>query len=332
MISKVFTGHSFRPACKYICNKTGAKVVAAEGVRAHHYDKMADDFLTQQQLHPAKKQACFHGILSFYPEEGEKLEDEKMLEIAKKYLDEIGIKNTQYAIAKHTDKKHLHLHIIANLVNNNGQVISDSHIGLRGKKTAQQLTEAYHLIPAKKKNLELTHPEALTQNEAARYKIYEAILESLPHCRKLSDLEKQLKDQNITALYKYKGQTSEKQGISFQLGKDCFKGSKIDRKFSLGNLEKYFAYRQQKSERAIIHIHRQPYWTSDPKERENSINMPEVVREVGQAISGLIDEVLKPEQGHSLDYGTQYSSVPRKRKKKRKKGPVEAPPGYSLGS
>jgi hypothetical protein len=330
MISKIFTGHSFRPACRYICNKAGAKVLAAEGVRAHHYNKMADDFLTQQQLHPAKKQACFHGILSFYPGEGEKLGDERMLEIAQKYLEEIGIKNTQYAIAKHTDRAHLHLHIIANLVNNNGQVISDSHVGLRGKKAAQQLTEAYHLMPAKKKNLKLSHPEALTQNEAARYKIYEAILKTLPHCRNLSDLEKQLKEQNITTLYKYKGQTSEKQGISFQLGEDCFKGSKIDRKFSLENLEKYFAYRQQKSERAVIH--RQPYRTNDPKERAESINMPDAVMEIGQAISGLIDELLKPEWDHSLDYGTQYSSVPRKRKKKRKKGQAEDSPGYSLGS
>jgi hypothetical protein len=275
-------------------------------------------------------------LFSWDPEllsgEGEKLGDEKMLEIAKEYLEEIGIKNTQYAIAKHTDRAHLHLHIIANLVNNNGQVISDSHIGLRGKKAAQQLTAAYHLIPAKKKNLELTHPKALTQNEAARYKIYEAILKTQPHCRNLSDLEKQMKEQDISTLYKYKGQTSEKKGISFQLGKDCFKGSKIDRKFSLGNLEKYFAYRQQKSEKAVIH--RQPYRTGDSKGRANAPNnptetnnMPEVVREIGQAISGLINEVLKPEQDHSLDYGMQYSSIPRKRKKKRKKGQAENPSG-----
>lgn len=316
MISKVFTGHSFRPACQYICNKAGAKILEAEGVRAHHYNKMADDFLTQQQLHPTKKQACFHGILSFYPGEGEKLGDERTLEIARKYLEEIGLKNTQYAIAKHTDRAHLHLHIIANLVDNNGQVISDNWIGLRGKKAAQQLTEAYHLIPAKKKNLKLSHPEALSQNEASRYKIYEAILKSLPHCRNMDELEKDLKTQGITTLYKYKGQTSEKQGISFQLKEDCFKGSKIDRKFSLGNLEKYFAFRQQKSEKAIIH--RQPYRTSDPKERTESFNMPDAVKEIGHAISGLIADILKPEPDYYQNYSEEYSSFSRKKKRKKK--------------
>src|SRR5699024_6905919 len=118
-------------------------------------------------------------------------------EIARKYLCKIGLNNTQYAVAKHTDRKHLHLHIIANLVNNDGEVVNDSWIGLRGKKAAQKLTETYRLVPAKRKNLRLTHAEALTQNEASRYKIYEAILKNLPGCRDLRDLEKRLKKQGI---------------------------------------------------------------------------------------------------------------------------------------
>lgn len=243
MISKILTGHSFGPACRYICNEHGAKVLAAEGVREYHYKKMAEDFITQQQVHPAKKQACFHAVLSFYS--GENPGDKKMLEIAKKYLEEIAITNTQYAIAKHTDRAHLHLHIIANLVDNNGKSINDSYIGLRGKKAAQKLSQTYKLVPAKRKNLEPSHPEALNQSEANRYKIYEAILKSLPQCRNIKDLEKKLATQGIATIYKHKGQTKEKQGISFQIGKDCFKGSKLDRKFSFGNLEKYFSFRQQ---------------------------------------------------------------------------------------
>jgi hypothetical protein len=150
-----------------------------------------------------------------------------MLEIAKKYLEKIGMKNTQYAIAKHTDRAHLHLHIIANMVDNNGQVISDSHIGLRGKKAAQQLTEAYHLIPARKKNLELTHPEALTQNEAARYKIYEVILKTLPHCRGLSDLEQRLKEQGLELCINIRGSLPKSRGSAFNWEKTASKAAKL---------------------------------------------------------------------------------------------------------
>jgi hypothetical protein len=205
---------------------------------------MAEDFIAQSELRPSKKKACFHAALSFYP--GEKPTDETLTRIAQEYLEALGIMNTQYVIVKHTDKAHLHLHILANMVDNDGKAIKDGWIGLRGKKVAQQLTRKYHLISAQGKHLELTHPDALSQSEANRYKVYQAIVDSLPHCRELADLEKRLMAQGIHTQYKYKGKTLELQGISFRIWKDCFKGSQIDRKFSLGNLQKAFAAMRQK--------------------------------------------------------------------------------------
>lgn len=316
MISKIFSGHSFDGACRYVCSKQGAKVLETAGVRGHHYKQMAADFKFQQGMHPTKKKACFHGILSFYPGEGERIGDAKMLEIAKKYLEEIGIKNTQYAIAKHTDRAHLHLHIIANLVDNNGKVISDSYIGLKGKKIAGQLTEAYGLVPADRKNLKLTHLEALNQSEANRYKIYEAILKNLPHCRNISELEERLKKQKITTIYKYKGQTNEKQGVSFQIEKDCFKGSKIDRKFSLGNMEKYFAFRRQhlyqKQQKSTKYNH------SGETYNNNSQQANHDTIEIGKEISQMVGSIVKPELDINLPYSEEYDNEPKKKKRKKK--------------
>jgi hypothetical protein len=169
-----------------------------------------------------------------------------MIQIAREYLEELGIVNTQYAIVKHTDRAHLHLHILANMVDNDGKPIKDGWIGLRGKKVAQQLTRKYDLIPAEGKHLDKTHLEALSQSEVNRYKIYQAIVDSLPHCRSLPDLEKRLIAQGIHTQYKYKGQTQELQGISFRIGEDRFKGSQIDRQFSLGNLQKTLIAQKQK--------------------------------------------------------------------------------------
>ena len=134
------------------------------------------------------------------------------------------------------------------MVDNDGKPIKDGWIGLRGKKVAQQLTRKYKLIPAKGKNLDLTHLEAMSQSEVNRYKIYQAIVDSLPHCRSLPDLEKRLIAQGIHTQYKYKGQTQELQGISFRIGEDRFKGSQIDRQFSLGNLEKTLAAQRKRQE------------------------------------------------------------------------------------
>ena len=135
MISKVIIGKTFYGACRYICkDEKRAIILQTEGVRNYDYKLMAADFEKQHSLRPTLSKAVFHGIISFYP--GEKIQDQIMTEIAKEYLQQMKIINTQFMVVKHIDKNHLHLHILANLVDNNGEVIKDSWIGLRGKKIA----------------------------------------------------------------------------------------------------------------------------------------------------------------------------------------------------
>ena len=139
MIIKVVIGKTFYGACRYVCmDKKRAEVLETEGVRDYDYKLMAKGFELQQSLRPTLTKAAFHGIISFYP--GEKIEEKMMAEIAKEYLAEMKITDTQFAIVKHIDKNHSHQHILANLVNNNGETIKDNWIGLKGKKVAQKLT------------------------------------------------------------------------------------------------------------------------------------------------------------------------------------------------
>ncbi|TWF39595.1 relaxase/mobilization nuclease-like protein [Chitinophaga polysaccharea] len=237
MISKVITGKSFYGCCRYICaDEQRAEILEAEGVREYSYRYMGHDFEVNRQQLPDKRKAVFHGILSFYP--GEQLTNESMAQIAREYLEKIGITDTQYVITKHTDTNHLHLHIVANLVNNKGQSISDSWIGLRGKKAAQQLTQKYQLIPAIEKKIALTNLQALNNEEQARYEIFQAIESALHRCKTLTALEKELTKKGIDIQYKYKGDTQQLQGISFKKGLYAFKGSSIDRKYSITGLQK----------------------------------------------------------------------------------------------
>jgi hypothetical protein len=143
-------------------------------------------------------------------------------------------------VVKHIDKNHFHLHILANLVDNNGEVIKDNWIGLRGKKIAQKLTRKYKLKQAFSKDISKINLESLNEKESNKYVIYQAILEALPNCNYIKDLEAMLVRKKIETLYKYKGQSGELQGISFKMGDYKYKGSDIDRKFSINNLQKFF--------------------------------------------------------------------------------------------
>lgn len=287
MISKVIIGKTFYGACRYVCmDQKRAVVLDTGGVRDHNYKLISADFEMQRELRPTLSKAVFHGILSFYP--GEKIEDKMMAEIAREYLREMKITDTQFAIVKHIDKNHSHLHIIANLVNNKGEAIKDNWIGLKGKKIAQKLTRKYGLKEAVSKDLTLTNLEALNEKEANRYVIYQAILERLPQCRSLDELKEKLQLENIETLYKYKGQTSELQGISFKIGEYKYKGSEIDRKFSVKNLEKIIRQQQIKnllkpttttSHSKLLSQHKDLGFTKEKHEGKN-----------------ILDELLKPEQ------------------------------------
>jgi hypothetical protein len=286
---------------------------------------MAEDFIRQQQLRPDKGKACFHSILSFHP--SEKPSNEMMTEIARKYLERLGIVNTQFAIVRHTDRAHPHLHIVANMVDNKGQAISDSWIGLRGKKVAQALTQEYNLVPAIRKDLALTHTEAMSELEASKYKVYQAISENLPDCRTMDDLEKRLASQGIEIQYKYKGQTQEKQGISFKMGNACFKGSEIDRKYSLIGLQKAIDQQlQQKnrmpgdSQKEDQHSpHFKKHRKSIPKTNETPPTPQAPHQDVGkgQGLSNFIGILLRPEEEQdSLPYElTQEAEVQRQKRK-----------------
>ncbi len=306
MISKVVIGKTFYGACRYVCmDQKRAIVLATEGVRDYNYKLMAADFEMQKELRPGLSRPVFHGILSFYP--GEKIEDKIMIEIAKVYLQKMNITNTQYTITKHTDKNHSHLHIIVNLVNNNGETIKDNWIGLKGKKIAQQITKDFGLKEAVSKNLSLTNLEALNEKEGNRYIIYQAILNLLPQCRNLENLKDLLLKKNIETLYKYKGQTNELQGISFKIGDYKFKGSEIDRKFSVINLQKTI---QQMQSVKNLKPGNSPLSSLLVKRKHHHLNPKSNTRNIA-------DLLMKPEQNNDLlPHQWRLEKKPKKKAKR----------------
>lgn len=296
MISKVIPpGKSFGGACKYLCaNRERTEIILSEGVRVYSHKLMALDFEEQRRLNPGLKSPVQHIILSYYP--GEKLSSEKMAEIAREYLENMGIRNTQFVVVKHNDKDHLHTHILFNRVDNDGRTIKDNWLGLRGKKTAQQLTRKYDLVPALKKDLKLTHVKSMNSYEATRYEIFQAVMELLAKCKNLEDLKKGLERQKIEMIYKYKGQTNEVQGLSFKKREFKYKGSEIDRQFSYGNLSKQIALQlEQKQELSAKRL-----------QQEQS---PQLGRDFSRH-SNLLEELLKPE--HDLEQ-TPHQLLKKKR-------------------
>ncbi|MEJ7677946.1 MAG: hypothetical protein WKG06_08810 [Segetibacter sp.] len=65
MVSKVFSGHSFYHACRYVVNKPEAEVLECIGVREHNYQVMSDDFITAATTKTGERKSLLPLLLKF---------------------------------------------------------------------------------------------------------------------------------------------------------------------------------------------------------------------------------------------------------------------------
>jgi len=266
MLSKVFlTGKTFSQTCQYVCQDlVRSEVLAVEGVRGHNHRLMAEDFEVQHQFWPEKEKPVLHVSLSF--PRGEVLGDDLMVLIARQYLNEIGMRNTQYAIVKHVDKQHLHMHIVANRIDNDGQIIGKGLIIERGIKAAGKLTREHHLQQEHGKHLHLTNMEALHKPDAKRYRLYLAIKRNLSQCYRLEDLEKRLLQEGIAMRIRYDAVSGQRQGISFRIENCSFGGYQVDRSCTLKKLEEALSLRQEQVLKEYLGVNEEHRGPSLPEE------------------------------------------------------------------
>ena len=245
MVGKVISASSFSGTVGYVM-KEESRILEAEGIMPPEVKDMVQDFKDQTLLNTRLKNNVGHISLSFSPKDAPRMTDALMTQIAKEYMQKMGITDTQYLLVRHLDQPHPHCHLVYNRVGNNGQTISDKNIKIRNAKVCRELTEKYGLYLAPGKDD--VRRERLREPDKTRYEIYDAIKGCLPKCKNWNELEGKLKEQGIDVRYKYCGNTDRKQGILFSKNGFEFSGSKIDRAFSFTKLDNRFNHIQQQTQ------------------------------------------------------------------------------------
>ena len=158
-----------------------------------------------------------------------------MVQIAREYMERMGIKDTQYIIGRHFDKEHPHAHIAFNRIDNNGKTISDRNDRFRSERICKELTKRYGLHFANgKKQVKI---DRLREPDKTRYELYQILKTEVDRCKDWDTLLGLLQRQGIDVQFKYKGQTDEIQGIVFTMNGYRFNGSKVDRQFSYSKID-----------------------------------------------------------------------------------------------
>ena len=101
--------------------------------------------------------------------DGVRMTDAWMRDITKKYMQRMGITDTQYLLVRHLDQPHPHCHLVYNRVENSGQTLSDKNIKIRNAKVCRALTEQYGLHLALGK--ESVRRERLREPDKTKYNI-----------------------------------------------------------------------------------------------------------------------------------------------------------------
>ena len=303
MIAKIMKGSGFKSVINYILDpKKGTELIDSLGVRTDGINHIVQSFIDQTELNPRVSKVVGHISLSFSVQDSPKLNNEWMAQIAREYMEKMGIKDTQYIIGRHFDKEHPHIHIAFNRIDNNGKTISDRNDRFRSEKICKELTAKHGLYFADGKEKVKEH--RLKEPDKTKYEIYQALKAETTRCRDWKTLLSHLKMQDIDVRFKYKGNSQEVQGIIFEKNGYLFNGSKVDRSFSYSKID--FALQQNDRE------HEQ--------QMQGTINL---ISNVAEVTSGLANDLIEGGLGLFQTHGTVpaevYNTLDKKKKKKKRK-------------
>ena len=95
-------------------------------------------------------------VLSPYIDDGEKLSKKQLQNLTKEFLKELEIdtNQSQFIAFMHTEKRHRHIHILLNRVDEKGKLLKDHHIGKKAQWSAHRVAEKNELVSAKQMRID----------------------------------------------------------------------------------------------------------------------------------------------------------------------------------
>lgn len=269
MIAKIVKGSGFREVTGYIIDsKKNAKIIAHVGLFIEDVDTITKAFEAQAGMNPKVSRPVGHIALGFSKEDESRLTSRIMAEIALEYMERMGIRNTQFFIARHFDKEHPHIHIAYNRIDNDGRTISDKNERLRSARICKELTLKYGLHMAKGKDHVKT--ERLREPDKTKYELYSLLKTEVRKAGNWKELIAGLSEKGVDVRFKYKGKSGEVQGVVFIMNGYSFSGSKIDRRFSYSKIDAALGYNRHNERQGIISSpHREEPPMFQPESREN---------------------------------------------------------------
>jgi hypothetical protein len=257
MIAKQIKGAGFRGVLNYMEAKVneGVGQLIDSNMLGQGAGELSKEFGMIRSLKPNLEKVVYHTALSIGHDES--LTDKEFVNLAKEYLTQMGFANSQYAIYKHTDRDHPHIHIIANRVSLDGKVVSDKWDYKRSENIVRSLEVKYGLRETKcshevqKASMSKGQVEFFRRTHAIPVKkqLQIAVSDALSNSNSLVGFEQKLTEYGVS-LKLHENSNSKVFGVSFELDGICFKGSALGKMYSWNNLSAQITNNHERNRRS----------------------------------------------------------------------------------
>jgi len=268
MIGKQIKGTGFRGCLNYVLGKKGAYLIGGT-MCGQTPEELAAEFAIARQLRPNLKVAVFHATLSV--DRTEKLEnseknDQRWLAIAANYMKAMNFDNSQYAVVKHSDTDHDHVHIVASRIRLDGGVVDDSWDYYRSQETIRQLERNYNLATVtpswetdKRAPTTGEHRQFKSKGDkSVRVQLQDIIDEVTLDNLSMPEFVERLQQQGVEVQVGLT-RTGFSKGISYNLDRVALSGTQLGKAYTFSGLQKHrgISYDQQR-DNALIEALMQP--------------------------------------------------------------------------
>jgi hypothetical protein len=242
MIAKQVQGSDFKKVLDYVHNKSGAKLIGSN-MMGKEPESLTLEFRISSDLRKRVNKCVYHVSLSVSP--SEKLSDREWSKIACSYLNGMEFDENQYAIYRHTDREHDHIHIIASRIRiTDGSVVNDSWQYRRSEKLVKELEQQFGLSQTKRSwennKRSPTTGEIRRQRRTGeinqRNQLQKLIEQSLENTSSLDEFIHRLTVKGVSVRLR-KSKEGKIEGISYKLDGVAFQGRQLGKDYTWTSLE-----------------------------------------------------------------------------------------------
>jgi hypothetical protein len=290
MIGRQTKGRGFSKLLDYLYNTEHAELIGGN-MSGRNARELAKEFWLSRQLNPHVERVVYHVSLS--AAKGDVISPYKWCEISNRYMKHMGFDANQFAIFRHANTDHDHVHIAASRIRmDTGKVVHDSWDYLRSEKVLRQIEIDYNLVQVHGSRERLNRTQTLGQfrrveREQQEYNMgnrdtppepsIKEVLQRTIHDLSLDHpqmtiLIARLQQADITVRI---GSTrnGKSKGISYHKGGVIFSGTKLGPAYTFPGLQKHFGidYQPQRDDACIEYLLNNP--SNQALENQQPINL-----------------------------------------------------------